>query len=388
MIGMMDSRYEALNQTLLGIEKANIPLIAHDGIKFTIPGGSDDQGIHYFIPTLTNFLDIPLDNAIIVFYLCWNLLALGLGVLGCLLLYKLWLQRLISITALILFSQIVFHHGYIYSFQASAVVGTIPLFIYYLKSKNISTGIVIFCLFAGAWLGISNLLRSYAGVGPLIFIASMLMFNYRVAIKKSIIVGILILSGFLIPTIYANYLTDQRDNYLEVHEPEYNKIASYPFWHNIYIGFGYLHNPYGIEYKDIIAIEKVHSYSPNAKYQGDEYNNLLKNEVIKLLKDHPTFVFKTIAAKIGKILIILIAFSNLGLLLAFYYPKGKAIDLSFILGAIFQTIFGILVMPEIWYLFGFIAFAVLYGVISINEAIGRGCIQDVRNILSRVGTTG
>ena len=43
MIGMMDSRYESLHQTLIGTNKANIPLIAHDGTKFITPGGSDDQ---------------------------------------------------------------------------------------------------------------------------------------------------------------------------------------------------------------------------------------------------------------------------------------------------------------------------------------------------------
>ena len=382
MTGMMDSRYESLHQTLMGTNKADIPLIAHDGINFIIPGGSDNQGIHYFIPTIAKYLDIPLDNAIIVFYFSWNLLALGLGILGSLLLYKSYLQKLISIVALLLLSIIVFRHGYIYSFQASAVIATIPLFIYFIKLNRISPAFVVICIFIGAWLGISNILRSYAGVGPLIFITFVLTYNFRVAIKTNTIVAVLIFSGFLIPTQYENYLIGQRDIYIEVHEPAGQKKASYPFWHSIYIGFGYLQNDYGIEYKDSIAIEKVRSYSPKVKYLSQEYNDQLKKEVFKLIKNHPTFVIQTLAAKFGNILIILILFSNIGLLAAIYYPKGKSIELAFLFATIFQTSFGILVMPEIWYLLGFISFSVIYGVLSINEALHRGCIQDGINLIN------
>jgi hypothetical protein len=382
MSGMMDSRYYSLHQTLIGIDKAKIPLIAHDGNKFIIPGGSDDQGIYLFIPALANFLNIPLDSAIVVFYFSWNLLALGLGILGCFLLFKPWLQRFISITALLLFSKIVFHHGYVYSFLASAVIATIPLFLYFIRTNKTSLGFGIFCIFAGAWLGASNILRGYAGMGPLIFIVSMLAYNFRDAIKKNIIVGLLILSGLLISTQYVNHLIEQRNDYLEINEPEFKKIASYPFWHSIYIGFGYLQNRFGIEYRDSVASEKVRDLSPNAKYQSKEYNDLLRNEVLKLIKNHPGFVIQTIAAKFGTILIILIIFCNFGLLAAFYYPKSNSIDNSFIFGSIFQTSFGFLVLPEIWYLFGFIAFAVLYGILSINEALDHGFIQDGRKSLN------
>lgn len=378
---MMEIRYESLHQTLAGLEKTKIQLIGYDGSHFHPAGYSDDGGIYYFIPKIAHAFNIPIDSAMMVFYFGWNLTALSLGVLGSLLLFKTWTEKIIALIALALLSIIVFTHGYVYVFQASAVVATIPLFLYFRKANRASAGFVVFCVLAGAWLGVSNHLRSYAGVGPSIFICIVLAYSIRASWKnKGILAGAAVI-GFMIPTLYANYLLEQRNDYLAAHESISWKYAPYPFWHNIYIGFGYLDNDLGIRYADGVANAKVLSVAPGTQYLSQEYVDILRNEVFKLFTEHTYFVLKTIAAKGWKMALLFLMYANIGVLAALAYPKGRALDLAFLFGMLFQTSFGFLVIPKDSYLLGFIAFATLYGVVSINAALDRGLIEDGRRCL-------
>ena len=374
MATMMETRYEALHQTMAGLEKTGTPLIAYNGTHFGPAGSTDISGIHYFIPKIAHSFNTSIDGAMMIFYLSWNLAALLLGLLGVLLLFRTWLGKAISVMALAFLSVIVFSHGYIYSFLASAVMATAPLLLYFCKKKRVSRWFIAFCFLAGMGLWTSNYLRAYAGVGPMIFMGVVLAFYIRVPWRvKGILMGTVAL-GVLVSFLYGTFLFGQRDDFLAAHEPG-KLYRQYNFWHSFYIGFGYLENDLGIRYKDEVAMAKVRSISPDAVYLSQEYNDILRNEVIKLFKEHPYFALQTLAAKGAYILLLLLMFANIGLLAAFLYPKDRGLDLAFFLGLLFQTSYG-LIMPRVWYLLGFAAFATLYGLVSINEALERGCLRD------------
>lgn len=378
----MEMRHKSLHQTLAGLEKTKIQLIGYDGAHFHPSGFSDNQGIYYFIPNIAHFFNISIDSAIMVFYFSWNLTAVSLGLLGFFLLFKTWTGKHIALLAFGLLSiTIFFSHAYVYAFQASAVVATIPLFLYFRKAGRVSAGFVVFCVFAGAWLGVSNHLRIYAGVGPGIFIGIILAYSIRASWKhKGILAGAAVI-GFMIPTLYANFLIEQRNDYLAAHEPIPWNITPHPFWHSIYIGFGYLDNDLNIHYDDGVANAKVLSAAPGTRYLSQEYYDILRNEVFKLFKEHPFFVLQTIAAKGWKMALLFLMYANIGILAALAYPKDRVLDLAFLSGLLFQTSFGFLVIPKAGYLLGLIAFATIYGVVSINEALERGCMQDGRRWL-------
>lgn len=372
----MEMRYESLHQTMAGLEKTGIPLIAYNGTLLEPAGSTYIQGIHYFIPKIAHYFDTSLDNAMMFFYFGWNITALSLGLLGVLLLFRTWLSKAVSVLALAILAVIVLSHGYIYSFLASAVVATGPLLLYFCKKKSCGPGFIAFCFLAGIWLSISNSLRDYAGVGPLIFMATILAFYIRVPWKvKGILMGAAAL-GVLVPFLYMNSLINQRNEYLAIHVPGKPYLPKSTFWHSIYIGFGYLENDLGIRYNDGVANAKAVSIYPDAVYQSPEYNVILRNEVFRIFKEHPYFALKTLAAKGGKMALFLLIFANIGLVAAVLYPKERGLDLAFFLGLLFQSSYGFLVMPRAWYLLGFIAFATIYGIVSINEALERGCLRD------------
>jgi hypothetical protein len=381
MVSMMEFRYKSLQNTLEGLKKTEIPLLAYDGQNYKISGGSDDQGIYYFIPKIAQAFSISIDSAITIFYLTWNLSAFALGLIGLLLLCKSWPEKLISILGLVLLNIHTYSFGYVYAFQVSAIVATVPLFLYLFKAKKPVSYLVIFCVFSGIILGISNHLRAYSGIGAYIFISIMLLFYFRVSWRNKIILNLALIIGFTIPSFYANSLIDERINFLASQENTKINIVPRPIWHGIYIGFGYLENDFDIHYSDETAIEKVRSISPSTQYLSKEYHEILKNVVFNLVIEHPFFVLKTIGAKLGNIILLLIIYANLGLWLAFKYSKDSGINFAFSLALIFQTSFGFLVMPHSWYLLGFITFSTLFGVISINEAIQQGYLENTFNRL-------
>ena len=169
---------------------------------------------------------------------------------------------------------------------------------------------------------------------------------------------------------YFNQLLNQKDNYLRRNNPAYERVLrEHPFWHSVYIGFGFLNNDYGIKYKDEVAIEKVRSISPKTTYLSEEYEAILKEQVLKLIKTKPLFVLRTIFAKFGVISLYLLIFANVGLIAVYFHRKCWPLETAFWGAMIFNSLFGVLVIPDERYLTGFITFATLYGIISIEEAI-------------------
>lgn len=244
-------------------------------------------------------------------------------------------------------------------------------------------GFLVFCFIAGISLGVSHYIRIHSGTGVLLFFTIALIFYFRADwIKKGLLAGAITI-GVLIPVIYSDALLQQRNDFLASqanHHPVAHKKA---FWHLVYIGFGYLHNDLDLQFIDEVAIEKVRSISPNAIYLSREYNEILKRSTIKLVKENPIFALKTVVVKAGRILFCMLVFANIGLLAAIKYPKPLGLEAAFIVGMVFQSIPGILVMPIDSYLLGFIAMATIYGVLSINEALDKGCQKDFLELLQR-----
>ena len=131
----------------------------------------------------------------------------------------------------------------------------------------------------------------------------------------------------------------------------------------------------GIVYKDSVAEDKVRSISPNTVKRSPEYEQILKYEVLYILRYKRDFFIYTVFAKIGVMLFFLLKSANLGLIAAYFYPKNRSLDFAFVSALLFSSLFGILVMPLVHYVLGFIAFALFYGLVSVNEAIERDVLN-------------
>jgi hypothetical protein len=137
---------------------------------------------------------------------------------------------------------------------------------------------------------------------------------------------------------------------------------------------GFLNNPYvpgGV--CDDVAKVKVQAIDPGAVYLSERYSQVLRAQVISIVKQAPILFIFTEAAKLGVALIVIVFFSNAGLLAALFYPKAWGVELAF-WAAMAASILPILLdAPAPQYLVGLCSLATLYGVFSIHHALQSRC---------------
>jgi hypothetical protein len=74
--------------------------------------------------------------------------------------------------------------------------------------------------------------------------------------------------------------------------------SSHPFWHSVYIGYGYLPNDWDIHYFDDIAYRDVLREDPKAKWLGPAYNRILRERYFSLVGEDPVYAVKVYGAKL------------------------------------------------------------------------------------------
>jgi len=263
-----------------------------------------------------------------------------------------------------------FSQGAIYNIPSSITIAIIPLFLYFAKGRKLSLPFVFFLSWAGVVIGVGNYLRVHAGTGVLIFMAIILLCYLQISRKQKIGLVILVAVTVLAPMVYFDHVLSQRDAYLRKNNPTYERVPTrHVLWHSIYIGFGFLNNEYGIRCKDEIVIERVRLISPETIYLSKKYETILKKEVFSFITRHPLFVARTIFAKFGVICLSILIFANVGLIAVALHRKCWQVEIAFWSAIIFNSLFGVLVIPEERYLTGLITFATLYGIFSINETM-------------------
>jgi hypothetical protein len=144
----------------------------------------------------------------------------------------------------------------------------------------------------------------------------------------------------------------------------------HPFWHQIYIGLGFLSNEQIHAYRDEEAMSRVDAVAPGTTYWTPAYEAVLRKEVFLLVARQPLLVARTVAAKIGVLGMYLAVFANIGLAAALRYRKPAVLDLAFGAALVVAAVPGILAVPTTSYLEGFIALSVLYAAVSCEWALG------------------
>jgi len=367
---VMQCQHQLLREALSGYEKTGIPLVSYDGNVLKPAGIGDDIGLYYFIPKISHVLGISLDQSINVIFISLIFVSLTLGIIGSFLYFRKRAIKWLGAVELILLALGSYFVSGIYIFLLSIPIAIIPLFLYFAQQRKVSSIFIIFLFLAGLAIGVAHHFRIHAGTGVLIFMAIILLFSNQIHWKKKIILILLLIISVSTPIIYFDKIMKQRDIYLAKNNSNYEPFTrGHVFWHSVYIGFGFLSNEYGIKYKDEIAIEKVRSISPKTSYLSQGYEAVLRKEVLSLIKKHPLFATQTIFAKLGVIILYFLIFSNVGVIAVVLHRKNWQLEIAFFSAMMFNSFFGIIAIPDYRYLMGFLAFATLYGVISIDDAI-------------------
>ncbi|MEX0940391.1 MAG: hypothetical protein WDZ41_03455 [Candidatus Babeliales bacterium] len=369
---LMDCRLVHILQTYAGYQKTGVSLIEFDGASLLPFSAADDIGIYIFIPKLASLLQIPIQQTINLFFYGLVSAAWLIGLVGFFFYYQTLLPRLISFVGLTLICLFSLTIGDTYLFYTICPVALIPWSLYF-STKKMSPVSYLFFFLAGITIMFSHYARAHAGLASLFFISWLLITQKKYSLKKKTITLCLLLLGLYLPVIYVNYTYKNYNSFLKqnnITDP-FIGITNHMLWHPIYAGLGFLSfkNTDNIRWGDSFAAQKAQSINPNAHYNTPAYEKVLKNEIIKLIKTNPTFIIATIFAKLGILLLYLVIFANIGLIVAFFYPKPWQIETAFWGAFVLSSAFPLLVLPITEYSLGFITFAALYGITSINKLL-------------------
>jgi len=369
---IMPSRYMELGEALAGYCKTGVPLVASDGPRYFPAGFTDDLGIYYFIPRLALLTHLELPKAIDLFFKAPEVLALLLTIV--LLLRPLgnrWVM-LYAILSLFPVARSALRGTDVYSFQTAAALSIVPWSLSLAEKKIIGIGSVVAAALVGIGIGFVNFIRSHGATGAAIFLIVITVFHRQWNRKQKLAILTALAAGLAVTAVYFHSLMARRDAFLAATQPDYTRtLNQHPFWHSAYIGFSFVPNPYVPSYDDTISAEKVRSIDPSVRFLSPEYERILRGEVFRLVREHPRFAAITLLAKLRAIGLLLLASANLGLLAAALYPKPWPEELAFWSAMAFGSLFGILIIPHRAYMLGFIAIAVLYGIVSLEYAVER-----------------
>lgn len=372
-ISIMPYRHLELRYALAGYQRSKIPLVAFDGSKYFKAGYGDDPGMYYFVPRLAALLHVPLERAIDLFFGVLLIVSFLSGAVGLLLLVSRWPLRLWALFGLCLLLWFSFRKGDIYLALIVPVVAIVPWLLYLLQ-KN-SAGLVMgsFLSVTGVAAGFANQIRGEAATALLLFAAILVACQLKRGWGRRLALLAALVAGFAISVGYFDSLLAHRDAFLAASQPGYiHTVDRHSIWHALYIGLGYLKdNPYVPGYRDEVALQTVYSISPSTIPLSPEYEHILRSQIVSIARQHPMFILETLAAKLRVILFLLFSWANVGLLAAAFYPKGRAMESAFWAALAFDALFGLVAIPQIQYLLGFLAFATIYGIVSLDVALAR-----------------
>lgn len=373
----MSCRYDWLQLMMHGYGKTPASLMGFDDHQLKPFYCADDIGMYHLIPKLAHTFSLSLDQAICFFYYGMLLLGFILGMIGFFKFYSGWMQRAV-VTAGLLGICFISRMPDTYVAASAAAMALVPLSIYMLTKKSWGTLFYIWALCAGIIIGFAQYIRAFSAMPPLIFMVVLVLFTQTFKVRQKLIVGIILLLGCSLPAFYFSHIYNQHVAYVQQHLPnEPINLKTHVFWHNVYIGLGFLNNEYGIKYDDSVAAAKVASIDPSIIYCSREYEETLRTQVLKILKTDVGFIIKTLFAKLGIMLFFLLKYANIGLIAALFYRKPWYIELAFWASMAAGTVFGFLTVPVSLYLFSYISLAALYGVVSINYALQLGVMDSL-----------
>lgn len=217
--------------------------------------------------------------------------------------------------------------------------------------------------FVGIIVGYVHYIRIYSSLAVLVFCVSFLSVLLPVRIKNKLLLFTFLAAGMLIPVIQMNYHIYKSAQFLKIKKVESKVSYAHPFWHAIYSGIGYIDNYLEIKYRDECARAAAEKIHPDVEFCSKEYEKILRKEVLRIaLKER--FLFGSIIfAKLGIIMFFILSCANIGLIFAYFYPKGLLEYIFWIVMGI-AALPGLMVVPRPSYLSGLASFAFIYGIYS------------------------
>jgi hypothetical protein len=260
----------------------------------------DDRGAFIYVPLIghllgTSDLDLILKWFFILFFV-------PIVLLYPLLLYELTRSLTVALASppILLSHTGFFRDTGIFWVPAWANLLLLPLLLLIAKRWKPSylwllVGLTIVASFASS-------MRANAGLGFLLgalLLVCLRMPRWRLRVTA---MSLLIVTYLSISTFAMHAVQVQRDDVVG-HDFTSAYPTGHPFWHNAYMGLGYVKNQYGIQPSDDAAFDAAAKQDPGASFPSKRYESALRTVYLHIFERHPGFVLHGYVVKFGIVLL-------------------------------------------------------------------------------------
>jgi hypothetical protein len=362
---LMGAREDLLTRAMEGYRLSGISPICHSAGQF-LPCNkpSDDIGLYYFLPKFAKFFGLEQFTSTYIFLQGVAFFASLVGIYFFFKLYKSAFLRILIVADIFILQLFVNSYLDVYVFYAATALVFVPLILLLVRRRSIGDGRLAFWFFLiGLALGVSNIFRLHSGNTVAIFAITLVACNFAYSKKVKAAVVICLALGLLVPKISMNHQLALADKFLDSRgSAKYSDDHTHLIWHQIYIGFGYLDNPYGLHFADRVGFEKAMESNPKIELTSKEYDDSVRAMVLRFTAQHPNFVLRTIFAKLGICMMYFLVFANFGFFFGLKNNNFFKTAKIFSLAIIFSLLPGLLTVPGIQYMFSFAVLSIVLGI--------------------------
>jgi len=362
-IRIMQARYLDLVRAEAGLEKTSLLGLGFDNGQWTPI--LDDIGLYLIVPWLAHRLGLSIGFAYDLFLTLLIVISFVSGMIGFLALTPDRWPRLVAVAAVLLVSLLAFRIGDVYIVLGMIPVALVPWILLAIRSGawlSLTTVGVI----SGAVAGASDFVRRGSGTILLIFFTIALALSKNLRPKARLLGVAAAAISLTIAWAVSMHLVAERNTFLRAHTSNASQLRfRHPFWHPLYVGFGYAKNDLVPAYLDEVGVARVCSETLSADYLSQDYERVLRNATEQLVRQHPAIVVRNLVKKTLVVALLVLVCGNIGWIAFLRRPIVWPIDLAFCAAIALNSLYGILVVPYASYLFGLISYSALFGATSV-----------------------
>jgi multidrug transporter EmrE-like cation transporter len=244
-------RFQELSEAVAGFERTGVPLVSVRGDSLIPTAGyTDDVGMYYLAMKLASLFHLSAAAAWDLFFFLIIIPCFAIGFVGMMKVMKTTVAKVFYAVMSSLLFVTVYLSGDIYALSPSLAVAVIPYMVQFTQSETRPSikHWVVFLMF-GMVIMLAHLIRAHSATAIVLTFCSLFFFEKRWQAREKWISLALITVGIVLVSLFFKTRYAERDAYLSQRQPNYvAPPQTHPFWHNVYIGFGFLE---GIRYKHV-----------------------------------------------------------------------------------------------------------------------------------------
>ena len=261
---LMPIRFQEVTEAVVGFERTGVALVSVRGDSLIPTASYDDVGIFYLVPKLATLFHLSPASAWDLFFFLMIIPTFTIGFIGMMRMLETHGARLFYAVMFAPLFITVYLSGDIYALSPALAVAIVPYVIQFSKSNSEPSmkHWILFFLF-GMVIMLGHSIRAHSATAIVLTFSILFFLKKQWQMREKWISLIIIVIGILSIWLFFKARFVERNAYLSQQQPNYVvPPQAHPFWHSVYIGFGFLDNDYGIHYQDQVGYDKAREISP------------------------------------------------------------------------------------------------------------------------------